>query len=48
MPANGMTKVLLRQSYMEFVKQLGLVNITKRVTGTLEAPKLELSAFPYM
>jgi hypothetical protein len=48
MPANGMTKVLSQQPYMQFVKQLGLVDITKRVTGTIKVPQPEIPLLPYM
>jgi hypothetical protein len=48
MPADGMTKALSRQLHMEFVKQLGLVDIAQRVTGTAEVPQPELSMVQYM
>jgi hypothetical protein len=38
MSADGMTKVLNTQLYMQFVKQLGAVEINQRVTGTPEVP----------
>jgi hypothetical protein len=48
MPADGMTKALSQQLHMEFVKQLGLVDIAQRVTGTAEVPQPELSMVQYM
>ena len=33
MPADGLTKILPKQKYREFVRQLGLVDITNRIRG---------------
>jgi hypothetical protein len=33
MPADGLTKVLLKQKFTEFIRQLGLVDITERLKG---------------
>ena len=33
MPADGLTKILPKQKFAEFVRQLGLVNITERLKG---------------
>ena len=33
MPADGLTKILPKQKFAEFVRQLGLVNINKRLKG---------------
>jgi hypothetical protein len=33
MPADGLTKILPKQKFAEFVRQLGLVDITKRLHG---------------
>jgi hypothetical protein len=43
MPADGMTKSFSRQPHMQFVKQLGLVDITERVTRTVGVPQSEIS-----
>ncbi|KAI1515853.1 Pol protein [Pyrenophora tritici-repentis] len=37
MPADGLTKVLPKQKFMEFVRQLGLVDITERLRGLRQA-----------
>ena len=36
MPADGLTKALPRQKHEAFVQQLGLVDITKLVQGSVE------------
>jgi hypothetical protein len=33
MPADGLTKILLKQKFTEFIRQLGLVDITERLKG---------------
>ena len=33
MPADGLTKILPKQKFAEFVRQLGLVNISERLKG---------------
>ena len=33
MPADGLTKILPKQKFMEFIRQLGLVDIAKRLKG---------------
>lgn len=37
MPADGLTKVLPKQKSVEFIRQLGLVNITERLRGLRQA-----------
>ena len=37
MPANGLTKILLKQKFTEFIRQLGLVDISKRLKGLHQA-----------
>ncbi len=35
MPADGLTKSLVRQRHQEFVRQLGLNDVSKQLVGTL-------------
>jgi hypothetical protein len=42
MPADGLTKILLKQKFTEFVRQLGLVDITERLKGLRQANKDDL------
>jgi hypothetical protein len=44
MPANRLTKILLKQTFTEFVRQLSLVDITKRLTGLHRANRDDLNA----
>jgi hypothetical protein len=37
MPADGLTKILPKQKFTEFIRQLGLVDITKRLKGQHQA-----------
>jgi hypothetical protein len=37
MPADGLTKVLPKQKFTEFIRQLGLVDIAERLKGLRQA-----------
>lgn len=37
MPADGLTKVLPKQKFVEFIRQLGLVDIAERLKGLRQA-----------
>jgi hypothetical protein len=37
MPADGLTKVLPKQKFTEFVRQLGLIDITEHLKGLHQA-----------
>jgi hypothetical protein len=44
MPADGLTKILLKQKFTEFICQLGLVDITERLKGLRQATGDDLDA----
>jgi hypothetical protein len=44
MPADGLTKVLPKQKFIEFIRQLGLVDITERLKGLRQIAKNDLNA----
>jgi hypothetical protein len=44
MPADGLTKILPKQKFTEFIRQLGLVEITKRLKGLHQADGHDLDA----
>jgi hypothetical protein len=44
MPANGPTKILPKQKFAEFIRQLGLVDITERLKGPRQAAGGDLEA----
>jgi hypothetical protein len=47
MPADGLTKILPKQKFNEFVRQLGLVDITKRLQGIKQTYMDDFNA-PYL
>jgi hypothetical protein len=44
MPADGLTKVLPKQKFNEFIRQLGLVDIIERLKGLRQADGNDLDA----
>jgi hypothetical protein len=44
MPADRLTKILLKQKFIEFIRQLSLVDITKRLKGLQQAGGDDLDA----
>jgi hypothetical protein len=44
MPVDGLTKILPRQKFREFVRQLGFVEITERLKGLHQADRDDLDA----
>jgi hypothetical protein len=44
MPADGLTKILPKQKFTEFIRQLGLVDITKRLKGLQQGDGDDLDA----
>jgi hypothetical protein len=44
MPADGLTKILLKQKFTEFIRQLSLVDITERLKGLRQAAGDDLDA----
>jgi hypothetical protein len=44
MPADGLTKVLPRQKFAEFVYLFSLIGITKRLKGLRQADRDDLNA----
>lgn len=44
MLADGLTKVLLRQKFREFIRQLGLIDITKRLKDLRQTDGDDLDA----
>jgi hypothetical protein len=44
MPDDGLTKVLPKQKFTEFVRQLGLIDITERLKGLHQADGDDLDA----
>jgi hypothetical protein len=44
MPADGLTNVLPKQKFTEFVRQLGLTDITERLKGLHQADGNSLDA----
>ena len=44
MPADGLTKILPKQKFTEFVRQIGLVDITKRLKGLRQTKEDDLDA----
>ena len=39
MPADGLTKCLVRQKHAEFVRQLGLENVHQLLTAQVDTPE---------
>jgi hypothetical protein len=44
MPADGLTKILPKQKFTEFIRQLGLVDITERLKGLRQVAGNDLDA----
>jgi hypothetical protein len=44
MPADGLTKILPKQKFTEFIRQLSLVDITERLKGLHQAGRNDLEA----